>query len=258
MLSREPSKNDSESRMNNVWRTLSNKSSSNAEGSGAGSVMGFLSRSKSSERLANRLTASRPGSAHSAISIQESPHSAFSSLKGKAPAAHLGEESPSLALSSRRPKRRSSLSDLQDLERCASPFDGNSPVPRRSPQRHKLPHIKRFPPAPVDTLLPGYSHRPMSPGKKENIAPGSTSPGPDGTKRLQSGDGARSALHGQQSSAPGATRMPLVERPAVNDNRPDPPPRTTSTTRKMIKSQAAPKVGTLNGSPMRLLTKVDT
>jgi hypothetical protein len=116
-LPRDNSKADGDSNITNIWRSLSKKASGDGESQPASLSRSFLSRSRSKDKM-DRKTHSRPGSQDQPPSTGSSqpearsrPGSAHNTLSNL---SSIGEVPKPENIVPRK-KRRSSLSDLQDL-----------------------------------------------------------------------------------------------------------------------------------------------
>ena len=182
-LSRENSKTDSESRVGQVWRSLSKKSSgeSDPQNSQASSLSkAFLSRSRSTDNDAHKPLPPRPVSQDQPVPFIEesrarpgSAHNALSNL------TTIGEGGAESFTSVPRKKRRSSLSDLKDLRKSGIPSFGSPSQIRTSPSRENSVPPFQVARSSLRTPSPTKLHKPSpsldtspkrfaSPNRKEN------------------------------------------------------------------------------------------
>ena len=178
-LSRENSNKESESRVGQVWRTLSKKSSAEGDSQPPSLSKSFLSRSRSTDTDNRKQVSSRPVSQDSlrAPPIEESrsrPGSGHNTLSNLTTIGEAGAEPFTPAP---RKKRRSSLSDLVALQSSGvtsfhspSPFRSN--VVEDSIKPFQTARINLRTPSPTKSGIPspstGSPNRFGSPNRKEN------------------------------------------------------------------------------------------
>ena len=185
-LSRENSKTESESRVGQVWRNLSKKSSNEVDpqNSQASSLSkAFLSRSRSIDHDARKPLPPRPMSQDQPVPgsllLEESrarPGSAHNALSNL---TTIGEGGAETFTSIPRKKRRSSLSDLKDLRKSGIPSFGSPSQLRMSPSRESSVPPFQVARSSLRTPSPTKFHQPSSsldaspkrfasPNRKEN------------------------------------------------------------------------------------------
>ena len=185
-LSRENSKTEPESRVGQVWRTLSKKSSAEADyqSSQPSSLSkAFLSRSRSTDNDSRKPLPARPVSQDQPVVVSPfhdesrsrpgSAHNALSNL------TTIGEGGAETFSSLPKKKRRSSLSDLKAVRNSGLPSFGSPSQLRMSPSREasvqpfQTARSNLRTPSPTKHQLPSASldtspRRFGSPSRKEN------------------------------------------------------------------------------------------
>jgi len=177
-LSRENSNKESESRVGQVWRSLSKKSSAEADSQPPSLSKSFLSRSRSTDTDNRKRIPSRPVSQDSlkAPTLEESrsrPGSGHNTLSNL---TTIGEANAEPYTPAPRRKRRSSLSDLVALQSSGvTSFHSPSPLrnlPEDSIKPFQAARANQRTPSPTKSGIPspstGSPNRFGSPNRKEN------------------------------------------------------------------------------------------
>jgi len=171
-LSRENSNKESESRVGQVWRSLSKKSSAEADSQPPSLSKSFLSRSRSTDTDNRKQIPSRPVSQDSlkAPTLEESrsrPGSGHNTLSNL---TTIGEANAEPYTPAPRRKRRSSLSDLIALQSSGvTSFHSPSPLrnlPEDSIKPFQAARANQRTPSPTKSGIPSPSTG--SPNRKEN------------------------------------------------------------------------------------------
>ena len=272
-LTRENSKSDSESRVGQMWRSLSKKASGDGDTQPASISRSILSRSRSTDNDSRKPFAMGPDFKDH-ISL---PNSRQGESRSRPGSAHnivpnlitIGEaELQSLQHPSKK-KRRSSLSDLHNLQRVNSPvLEIQSQKPKPALQRANVPLLQSVRETTKDSSPPRLrsispsrspSKLPSPINRRENVRPQGihAQPGKSGKPSLHEPTipPRNQSRHELARSRIPSLRHGLQERPDAS-NSPSPLPRKPTSSPQKMRIQSPQKVEPIKSFQRVMLTDI--